>query len=54
MVRAGVVKHPSEWSQSGNSKIQSPPERYQLISQESLCELTDFDSINSLRINHEK
>jgi len=31
MVRAGVVKHPSEWSQSGSNEIQSPPERYQII-----------------------
>jgi len=37
MVRAGVVKHPSEWSQSGFNEIQSPPERYQLINQEKLC-----------------
>jgi putative transposase len=39
MVRAGVVKHPSEWLQSGFNEIQSPPKRYQIIDQEKRGEI---------------
>ena len=48
MVRAGVVKHPSEWSQSGFNEIQSPPERYQIIDQEKLGQLLGIDSKSKL------
>ncbi len=52
MVRAGVVKHPAQWLQSGYNEIQSPPERYKIINAKSLCKLAGFDSIDSFRINH--
>jgi hypothetical protein len=31
MVRAGVVKHPREWENSGYREIQKPPSRYGII-----------------------
>jgi len=53
MVRAGVVvKHPSEWSQSGFNEIQSPPERYQTIDQAKLGQLLGIDSKRKLREHH--
>ena len=52
MVRAGVVKHPSEWSQSGFNEIQFPPKRYQLIDQEKLCQLIEIESVDKLRASH--
>lgn len=39
MVRAGVVKHPSEWSFSGYKEIQNPSQRYSLINRERLMEV---------------
>ena len=39
MVRAGVVKHPNEWSHSGYNEIQKPKQRYGII---------DFKSYMSL------
>ena len=38
MVRAGVVKHPSQWQLSGYNEIQLTPERYRLIDQKALME----------------
>ena len=52
MVRAGVVQKPSEWPQSGFNEIQLPPERYQLIDREKLCQLVDIDSDDELKKNH--
>jgi REP element-mobilizing transposase RayT len=39
MVRAGVVRHPSEWSFCGHNEIQSPPQRYSIIDRKRLMEL---------------
>jgi putative transposase len=39
MVRAGVVRHPREWWESGYHEIQSPPERYRIIDRDALCEV---------------
>jgi len=36
MVRAGVVKHPSEWPYGGYNEIQNPAKRYSIIDQKSL------------------
>lgn len=36
MMRAGVEKHPSEWSFSGYNEIQNPAKRYSIIDQKSL------------------
>jgi len=48
MVRAGVVKHPSEWPHSGYNEIQNPPKRYTVIDLEGLRELLDFRSREDL------
>jgi putative transposase len=45
MVRAGVVKHPSEWPFTGYSEIQAPRERYAILDYEGLQELLNFRSI---------
>lgn len=43
MVRAGVVKHPSDWKQSGYNGVQKPQKRYRIIDYQALMELTQFD-----------
>jgi putative transposase len=51
MVRAGVVKHPSEWEFSGYHEIQNPRRRYRIIDHEtimSLFELSDLDHLKSV------
>ena len=48
MVRASVVKHPSEWSFCWYGEIQNPPERYSLIDLKGfagLCGNPDYDSL---------
>src|SRR6185295_15199214 len=42
MVRAGVVRHPTQWMHGGYREIQSPPRRYQLIDLEQLSQLCGF------------
>jgi len=48
MVRAGVVKHPSEWPFSGYNEIQAPRERYAILDYEGLQELLNFRSMDDL------
>ena len=48
MVRAGMVKHPSEWTWSGYHDIQQPKSRYRLIDHEALRELLHVDSNTDL------
>ena len=43
MVRAGVVKHPSDWPFCGYNEIVDPPKRYVLISRKRLCHLLGVD-----------
>ena len=48
MVRAGVVKHPSEWAMSGYNEIQDPSDRYGLIDLNglmALCGLVNKDQL---------
>ncbi len=45
MVRAGAVKHPSEWPFCGYNEIQRPRERYALIDCDGLKRLFDFRSM---------
>lgn len=52
MVRAGVVKHPSEWPHGGYNEIQSPPQRYAIIDREALKELFAFRSGADLAAAH--
>ena len=42
MVRAGVVKHPSEWPESGYTEIQQPQKRYAILDREGLKGLLGF------------
>lgn len=49
MVRAGVVKHPSEWKTSGYNEIMHPPYRYTLIDQPRLQNLLGFSDSDSMR-----
>ena len=46
MVRAGVVKHPSEWPFCGYHEIQKPKERYALIDYRGLKETFGFREID--------
>ena len=48
MVRAGVVRHPSEWPFSGYNEIQRPRERYGLIDYQGLRELLNFSEMADL------
>jgi len=49
MVRAGVVKHPSEWKESGYNEIMNPPKRYSLIDQTRLENILGFSDRETLR-----
>ena len=44
MVRAGAVKHPSEWPFCGYNEIQVPPQRYTLIDRKLLMTLLGVDN----------
>ncbi len=52
MVRAGIVKHPSSWSQGGYQEIQCPPKRYRIIDIPSLQSLLSIDDIQTLQQQH--
>jgi putative transposase len=52
MVRAGVVKHPSEWKWSGYHEIQKPKRRYRLIDHDKLRGLLNADSNETLLRTH--
>ena len=49
MVRACVVKHPSEWKESGYNEIMNPPKRYSLIDQARLENILGFSDRETLR-----
>jgi putative transposase len=48
MVRAGVVRHPSEWPFSGYNEIQRPRERYALVDYGGLRNLLNFKEMPDL------
>ena len=52
MVRAGVVKHPSEWASSGFHEIQSPRQRYVIIDYERLLSLAGESSYATFQRCH--
>ncbi|MBU3949864.1 MAG: transposase [Proteobacteria bacterium] len=52
MVRAGVVKHPSEWECCGYNEIQKPKIRYSLIDYEELKSLIGFKDMNALAVKY--
>lgn len=43
MVRAGKVKHPKDWKESGYHELIMEKQRYRLIDIELLCKYTGFD-----------
>jgi putative transposase len=49
MVRAGVVKHPSEWTFCGHNEIIRPRERYGLIDHKALLNFCGASSEESFR-----
>ena len=49
MVRAGVVRHPSEWFFCGYNEIQNPPQRYTMIDYEKLMHLLQLNSYEDLK-----
>lgn len=49
MVRAGVVKHPGEWKESGYYEIQNPPKRYGFVNVPVLMELLGLDELKKLQ-----
>ena len=54
MVRAGVVKHPSEWPFSGYNEIQQPKRKNVLINYNRLKELLGFDTYDRVQMAHQK
>jgi hypothetical protein len=48
MVRAGVVKHPSEWKESGYYEMLSPRKRNVIIDYSLMLELLHIDSVEEL------
>ncbi|SMC96748.1 REP element-mobilizing transposase RayT [Desulfocicer vacuolatum DSM 3385] len=54
MVRAGIVKHPSEWEFSGYNEIQNPRQRYRIIDYEALKNLFGFSDLNHMKESHQK
>ena len=54
MVRAGVVKHPSEWPSSGYREIRDGKGADGLVDMEGLLELLDVPDVRTLRKAHEE
>lgn len=52
MIRAGAVKHPSQWSVSGYHEIQRPPRRYRIIDHTALLDLGGYEDLEDLRTKH--
>ncbi len=52
IVRAGVVKHPSQWEFGGYQEIQAPLERYSIIDHRALMDLLGIPSKEDLRRLH--
>ena len=49
MVRAGVVKHPSEWEFSGYHEIQNPRKRKRIVDFDRLMDLLGIESYDELK-----
>jgi hypothetical protein len=52
MVRAGVVRHPSQWVHSGYREIQNPPRRYGIIDLRKLSSLCGFNRLTDFQQAH--
>lgn len=53
MVRAGVVRHPSEWPHGGYCEILNPPRRYTIIDQKALVSQCGYSSIEQFRNDYQ-
>ncbi len=49
MVRAGVVKHPSQWAHGGYCEIQTAPKRYAVVNFRELTELCGFADLGDFQ-----
>jgi putative transposase len=54
MVRAGVVKHPSEWSFCGYNEIQEPRKKNVLINYRELTKLLGVESYDEVTTYHKR
>ena len=54
MVRTGVVRHPSQWPDSGYNEIQNPPNRKGIIDINQLMELLNIGDLHSLQQLHQQ
>lgn len=52
MVRAGVVRHPSEWQVSGYRELQHPPQRYAIIDRAAVASLCGIARVEDLAREH--
>lgn len=52
MVRAGVVRHPAEWTFSGYNEIQNPRRKCSLLANERLQRLLNFPAYEDLVVAH--
>ena len=52
MVRAGVVRHPSQWVHSGYREIQNPPKRYGIVDLRELSSLCGFNRLTDFQQAH--
>ena len=52
MVRAGVVRRPSQWDCCGYNEIQNPRKRNALIDYERLRELLGFETYDEVKVAH--
>ncbi len=52
MVRAGVVRHPGEWTFGGFTEIENPKQRYSLVNRQRLAELLDVEPNKRLTDYH--
>jgi len=53
MVRAGIVKHPSEWECSGYHELLNIPERKRIIYYTCLIKLLELNSYNELKTTYQ-
>ncbi len=53
MVRAGAVKHPSDWPHSGYKEIQELRRRYVIIDHDRLLDLAGAPSLAGLQRDHQ-
>ena len=54
MVRAGVVRHPSEWPFCGYNEIQEPKRKNILINYNRLTEFLGLDSYDEVKAYHKR